>query len=77
MAAAAGDSTAIGKKSQVDESSLDPKGFELCRDTRTKLFGSSAADEVESYLKEDQRIPHKKVTIVGIGAVGMAAAFAI
>lgn len=61
----------------MDDASLDRRGFELCHETRTKLFGKEAAAEAVSYLKEDQRLPHKKVTIVGIGAVGMAAAFAI
>lgn len=61
----------------MDDGSLDRCGFELCKGTRTKLFGEEAASDAVSYLKEDQRLPHKKVTIVGIGAVGMAAAFAI
>jgi len=60
----------------LTETSMDPTGFELCEGTRKKLFGETQGLST-TMMAEDKRLPHKKVTVVGIGQVGMAVAFAI
>lgn len=47
------------------------RGF-TCDDTMSKLMTVLGTAEAES-----GRISHKKVSIVGVGAVGMACAFAV